>query len=93
MLRIQVMLALQRLVVALGPASPICYPNPLPILQYSTDISQPDELNMLEDGLHLSTAQYTYLCAQFPCAAQYSTVQDITVPYSAVQCMGPSAEL
>lgn len=55
MLRIQVMVALQRLVVALGPQSPICYPILLPILQHSTDISQPDELNMLEDGLHVST--------------------------------------
>eukprot|EP00897_Mesotaenium_endlicherianum_P007868 jgi/Mesen1/7109/ME000369S06434 len=53
LLRIQVILALQRLVVALGARSPLCYELLLPILQYSTDISQPDELNMIEDGMQL----------------------------------------
>lgn len=53
LLRIQVMLALQRLLRALGSQSPLCYELLFPILQYSTDISQPDELNMLEDGMQL----------------------------------------
>ncbi|KAH7441944.1 hypothetical protein KP509_03G063300 [Ceratopteris richardii] len=52
-LRIQVMVALQRLVCALGPQSPVCYEFLMPILDYSTNIDQPDELNMLEDGLQL----------------------------------------
>lgn len=53
LLRIQVMLALQRLLISLGPRSPLCYKLLFPILTYSTDISQPDELNMLEDGMQL----------------------------------------
>lgn len=53
LLRIQVMVALQRLVCALGPQSPVCYEFLLPILDYSTNINQPDELNMLEDGLQV----------------------------------------
>lgn len=53
LLQIQVMLALQRLLVALGPRSPICYEILFPILQYSSDVNQPDELNMLEDGMQL----------------------------------------
>jgi hypothetical protein len=53
LLQIQVMLALQRLLVALGPRSSICYDILFPILQYSTDVNQPDELNMLEDGMQL----------------------------------------
>lgn len=57
LLQIQVMLALQRLLVALGPKSPICYDILFPILQYSTDVNQPDELNMLEDGM-----QVVFLC-------------------------------
>lgn len=61
LLQIQVMLALQRLLVALGPKSPICYDILFPILQYSTDVNQPDELNMLEDGM-----QVCYFCLQ-PC--------------------------
>ena len=56
LVRIQVILALQRLLIALGPQSPISYPLLIPILRYSTDISQPDELNMLEDGLQVSAA-------------------------------------
>lgn len=53
LLRIQVMVALQRLISALGPQSPVCYEFFFPILDYSTNINQPDELNMLEDGLQL----------------------------------------
>ncbi|CAK9199162.1 unnamed protein product [Sphagnum jensenii] len=53
LLQIQVILALQQLLIALGPQSPICYDLLLPILQYSTDVNQPDELNMLEDGVQL----------------------------------------
>ncbi|CAM6098378.1 unnamed protein product [Calypogeia fissa] len=53
LLRIQVILALQRLLMALGPQSPMCYELLFPILQYSTDVNQPDELNMLEDGMLL----------------------------------------
>ncbi|MCO5560305.1 hypothetical protein L7F22_013917 [Adiantum nelumboides] len=53
LLRIQVMVALQRLISALGPQSTVCYDFLFPILDYSTNINQPDELNMLEDGLQL----------------------------------------
>lgn len=53
LLRIQVMVALQQLLGALGPQSPVCYDLLFPILDYSTNINQPDELNMLEDGLQL----------------------------------------
>lgn len=53
LLQIQVMLALSRLLVALGPRSSICYDILFPILQCSTDVNQPDELNMLEDGMQL----------------------------------------
>ncbi|KAL3150483.1 hypothetical protein ABBQ32_000305 [Trebouxia sp. C0010 RCD-2024] len=53
LLRIQVLLALQRLVNALGPDSPGCYNLLVPILQQCTAIDQPDELNLLEDGLQL----------------------------------------
>eukprot|EP00250_Pteridium_aquilinum_P001245 c11455_g1_i1 orf=570-3623(-) len=53
LLRIQIMVALQRLISALGPQSPVCYEFLFPILDYSTNINQPDELNMLEDGLQL----------------------------------------
>jgi hypothetical protein len=53
LLQIQVILALQQLLIALGPQSPICYDLLLPILQYSTDVNQPDELNMLEDGVQV----------------------------------------
>ncbi|DBA79077.1 hypothetical protein WJX77_002150 [Trebouxia sp. C0004] len=53
LLRIQVLLALQRLVNALGMDSPASYTLLLPILQQCTSIHQPDELNLLEDGLQL----------------------------------------
>ncbi|KAK9830439.1 hypothetical protein WJX72_011753 [[Myrmecia] bisecta] len=53
LLQIQILLALQRLVNALGVDSPSCYPLLLPILKHCTDINQPDELNLLEDGLQL----------------------------------------
>ena len=49
----QVLLTLQRLVNALGTDSPRCYDLLLPILRHCTDINQPDELNLLEDGLQL----------------------------------------
>ncbi|CAI5946817.1 unnamed protein product [Closterium sp. NIES-64] len=66
LLRIQVMQALQRLIVSLGPQSPISYPLLFPILRYSTDISQPDELNMLEDGLQLWQATLRHAPAMVP---------------------------
>ncbi|EFJ16027.1 hypothetical protein SELMODRAFT_268640 [Selaginella moellendorffii] len=53
LLKIQVVLALQRLVAALGSQSPCCYTLLVPILQHVTDVNQPDELNILEDGLQL----------------------------------------
>lgn len=46
-------MALQRLVHALGPESPMTYPIVLPVLRLCTDPNQPDELNLLEDGMHL----------------------------------------
>jgi hypothetical protein len=53
LLRIQVLLALQRVTHALGLESPLAYPVLLPILAVSTNPSQSDELNLLEDGLLL----------------------------------------
>ncbi|XP_057824503.2 uncharacterized protein LOC131036604 isoform X2 [Cryptomeria japonica] len=53
LLRIQVILAIQNFVVALGLQSPMCYNMLLPILQQSTDVNNPDELNLLEDGVML----------------------------------------
>lgn len=53
LLRIQVLVTLQRLVHALGAESPATYPLVLPVLSMCTDPSQPDELNLLEDGLQL----------------------------------------
>ena len=53
LLRMQVLLALQRLVNALGAESPAAYPLVLPVLRICTDPGQPDELNLLEDGLQL----------------------------------------
>lgn len=49
----QVLVALQRLVHALGAESPAAYPLVLPVLKLCTDPNQPDELNLLEDGLQL----------------------------------------
>lgn len=47
------MVALQTIVNILGPESPASYGVVLPILSIATDINQPDELNLLEDGLAL----------------------------------------
>ena len=51
--RLQVLVTLQRLVHALGAESPATYPLLLPVLRLCTDPGQPDELNLLEDGLQL----------------------------------------
>jgi hypothetical protein len=48
-----VLLALQEIVNILGPESTAAYGVLLPVLGLATDISQPDELNLLEDGLGL----------------------------------------
>jgi len=49
LLRIQILLALQRLVHALGNDSPMTYPVVLPILQFVIDADNPDPVNALED--------------------------------------------
>ena len=49
-------MTLQRLVHALGAESPATYPLVLPVLRLCTDPSQPDELNLLEDGLQVGAA-------------------------------------
>ena len=49
LLRIQILLALQRLVHALGSESPMTYPVVLPILQFVIDANNPDPVNALED--------------------------------------------
>ena len=53
LLRIQILLALQRLVHVLGSDSPMTYPVALPILQFVIDPDSPDAINALEDGVCL----------------------------------------
>ncbi|KAF9597980.1 hypothetical protein IFM89_023465 [Coptis chinensis] len=53
LLQIQLLVALQHLVVALGHQSPMCYNVLLPILQRGIDVNSPDELNLLEDSVLL----------------------------------------
>ncbi len=53
LLRIQIMVTLQRIVHVLGPESPATYSILIPVLGVATDPSQPDELNLFEDGLLL----------------------------------------
>ena len=53
LLRIQVLVALQRIIFVLGDESPMSYPLLCPLIYEYTDPSQPDELNMLEDTLLL----------------------------------------
>lgn len=53
LLRIQIMLALQRLVHALGKHSEMTYPVTIPILQATINISCAESYNTLEDGILL----------------------------------------
>lgn len=53
LLRMQILISLQKLVHALGLDSWTCYPLLASLLPFCTDINQPDELNLLEDGLQL----------------------------------------
>lgn len=53
LLKIQIMLALQRLVHALGKDSPMAYPVVLPILHFVIDRNNQDPTNALEDGILL----------------------------------------
>jgi len=53
LLRIQVMFALQEIVNILGNDSTGAYDVLLPVLGIATDMTQPDEVNLLEDGLAL----------------------------------------
>lgn len=53
LLRIQIMLALQRLVHALGRDSPLAYSVIFPVLSDAIHCSNPDALNLLEDGVLL----------------------------------------
>lgn len=46
-------MALQEIVNILGKESSTAYNVLLPVLGLATDITQPDELNLLEDGLAL----------------------------------------
>ncbi|KAK3271881.1 hypothetical protein CYMTET_19794 [Cymbomonas tetramitiformis] len=50
MLLVQVM---HKMVVAMGVDCVAAYPMLLPLLEYCTDITQPEELNLMEDGLLL----------------------------------------
>ena len=51
LVRIQVLVALQRLVVTLGEASSSLYPTVLPMLTYSIDVTQPESVTLAEDGM------------------------------------------
>lgn len=53
LMRIQVLLAVRNFVHALGHQSPMCYNMLLPILQTSIDVNNPEELNLLENGVLL----------------------------------------
>eukprot|EP00890_Picochlorum_soloecismus_P003878 jgi/Picsp_1/4491/NSC_06712-R1_armadillo beta-catenin-like repeat-containing protein len=53
LLRIQIMLALQRLVHALGKHSEMAYPVTIPILLETINVSGPESCNTLEDGILL----------------------------------------
>jgi hypothetical protein len=53
LLKIQIMLALQRLVHALGKHSEIAYPVTIPILLTTINVSGPESCNTLEDGILL----------------------------------------
>eukprot|EP00249_Psilotum_nudum_P007668 c20733_g1_i1 orf=1506-4013(-) len=66
LLQIQVIVALQHLIVALGPRSSMCYDLLFPILDYSIDASKPDEVNMLEDGMQLWQAALRHAPTMVP---------------------------
>ncbi len=53
LLRIQIMVTLQRIIHVLGAESVNTYSILFPVLGVATDPSQPDELNLFEDGLLL----------------------------------------
>jgi hypothetical protein len=53
LVRIQVLLAMCRLVHTLGPESPACYALVLPPASASIDVSNPESLSLMEDGLAL----------------------------------------
>ncbi|KAG1675441.1 hypothetical protein FOA52_001739 [Chlamydomonas sp. UWO 241] len=53
LVRIQVLLAMCRLVHTLGPESPACYALVLPPTSTSIDVSNPESLSLMEDGLAL----------------------------------------
>jgi len=53
LLRIQIMVTLQRIIHVLSADSTNTYPVLIPILGVATDPRQPDELNLFEDGLLL----------------------------------------
>lgn len=53
-MQIQLLEALRNFVSALGSQSPVCYDMLLPILHISVDINNPNELNLLEDGVLVS---------------------------------------
>ncbi|XP_022767781.1 importin-11-like isoform X2 [Durio zibethinus] len=77
LLQIQLLIALQNFVVALGYQSPSCYGILLPILQKGIDVNGPDELNLLEDSMLLWEATLSHapamvqqLLAYFPCLVE-----------------------
>ncbi|XP_038702472.1 importin-11-like isoform X3 [Tripterygium wilfordii] len=77
LLQMQLLIALQNFVVALGYQSPSCYNMLLPIIQKGIDINSPDELNLLEDSMLLWEATLSHapemvpqLLAYFPCLVE-----------------------
>ena len=84
LLRIQIMLALQRLVHALGSESPITYPVVLPILNRVIDSNNSDPANIVEDGIYLWIVVLRHVPGQH---------QDVVSPLtSMLQIMQQSSE-
>ncbi|KAG9453520.1 hypothetical protein H6P81_006424 [Aristolochia fimbriata] len=66
LLQIQLLVALRNFVSALGIHSPVCYDMLLPILRMCIDVNNPDELNLLEDGVLLWESAISHAPSMVP---------------------------